>query len=219
MFVSLLKEHHRYFQENGFIIFEELLKKEELESINERIDQYFAEKRLDQALATFEDIWQLGRNLSFLEPFLRKIVCQKKMAFIASELSKIRPLRLGFDQILQSTLSSVPNFLLEEISQIRGQQTALFLCLKSSAKSTDSTLLPSAVGSALFVSGTEPLPFNELTCQAGQEQSRYLMLLYTEKCAFYTPSKEDRLFSKDWKKRSYSFGDSLKEGQHPLLIT
>lgn len=221
MLVSLLKEHFRYFHENGWIVFENLVKESKIKVLNEALDAFFVKNLKKDALeANFEEQWQLGRNLSFEEPLLRRLACQKNLAYIASELCKIRPLRLGFDQILQTTLIPATSFSLKEISQIRGDQTALLLCLRAfEGLKTSPSILPRQPGSALFVSHEQKLPFSELIHQVGQVPGRYLMLVYAESRSFYTPLSSDSLSSKDWKKRAYAFGDLLAEKDHPLLIS
>jgi hypothetical protein len=80
---TILNQHIEFFNENGYITFEELVDPWEME------------------LAPGRDLWRSNEAVA-------KLTCSRKLARIVAQLTGRRPIRLAFDQVgLEGTLDEI----------------------------------------------------------------------------------------------------------------
>lgn len=194
---GLTKEHHDYYHENHFIEFEDLLTSKEADQLEEAFI----------TLTPAEDWIHAGHDVWRRDERVKKVTLRKNLAEIASNLSKKRPLRLAYDQIVEGPLSHHPLNLIE-ISSIRKVVCGLVLQLAPSSNSEE-PLVPKKRGSGVFFS-----PFCELKFP---ENSHLFMITYTEKISLYLHEKRDPNLN-SLKKLNYGFGDHLTSDTHPILF-
>ncbi len=231
---AIVGDHREHFRRHGWVEFEELLTKEDVSALNGMVDAVMS-KRLgvragELALGASEAL-QHGRDLWRDDPQIRKIVCRRRFAEVASNLLERRSMRLAYDQLLvrgslhheegkpSDILSSIST--LSEVSAVQGVVGALILSLKGEAGLSDSAapFLPSAPGFGLFLSAAHPIQWKSLLEDdfLGEASSRYLMIVYAEAKALYILNTRDPHVhrAKGW---GLVFGDRLEEPTFPLLI-
>ena len=186
MHFAIAPEHLNFFQRHHYIEFENLLTQEEVETLLHA---------LNTALPHQYDTWRGN-------PIIQKFVLRKQFAEIASNLTKISPLRIAFDRILISDKNFFENPL-QEMSCIRGLVCGCILNLA----------LPN-MGSALFFKPHSPPPLDDLTLTTLPPPQ--LMIVYSKDKSLYTYQKNDP-HTHTLKKLGYVFGDRLKDTTHPTL--
>lgn len=228
MKLSIDKAHKDFFQKEGWIAFDDLLSEAQLRQLNQTIDEAL-KVRFDlpidkvNTLKT-QELFAKGRDLSRFNQKLRKIVTQPNFAEVACELVEIRSVRLGYDQLIPA---EVPNpfspkesytlFIeqattLAEISCVKEVVAGLLICL-GPQRQIDSTAF--APGHVIFFRPDSPLHFSQLQSQPGQ---RYLLIVYTEKQAYYKLEPRDPQ-THELKNLGYVFNDKLRDKTHPVVLS
>lgn len=179
---SISREQQFFFEQQHYIEFDELLTPGEQKSLVE------ATKKI--VLDT--------RDLSHTTPLVKEITHCHRLAKLASELTRVRFLRFGFDQVLCPPVA-IGN-LHNEVC-IQGLMCALFICLDGDA-----------VGRGIFAQATADLATLPL-----DPEKRYFVIGWAEEKALYRLEPKD-LHTHQLKKLGYVFGDRLKEQWHPTLI-
>lgn len=131
--------HREYFNENGFIEFEELIKPERLDALKKEIATL-------QPLQSY-DLWR--QSVSY-----QKSLKLSQMAMIASELVEQKPIRIGFDWLLPQDFSGKT---LNEISSIQGLLCGLLLSLETGSGTfvDPATPFPEQTGPHLLIAFAE----------------------------------------------------------------
>lgn len=219
-----------FFKKFGFIEFENLLSEEDIQKIMERIQlkltqrmkTTWQDKPLSDTLAAGKDLWRE-------DAYLSQIVCLRRLAQIASELSG-KSLRLLFDQVLrtpENLLGVDPLFAtpkrLEELGSYHGMSLGLLLKLTESPEKAAEyppnltepyPLFPWLKGSGTFITGDRPFRFNPLFSEKGQ---CYLLIMYGALKTLYMPNPSDPS-TPLLKKLGYGSGDALMEQTHPTVF-
>jgi hypothetical protein len=227
MKISIAKEHKDFFEKEGWIEFEELLTSSQLNQFNQAID-FALKAKLNTTpekikRMTQEELYAAGRDLSRHEETLRKLVTQPKLAEIASSLVGIRPLRLGYDQLLPPFIPSLFQDLtpqtyekyidnastLEGTSCVKEVAVGLIICL---GPDDDEENLFNK-GSIIFFNPQAPLDLVRLKSHPDQ---RYLLIVYTESLANYILQVDDP-HTHDLKNLGYVFNDKLRDKTHPIV--
>ncbi|QVL57459.1 MAG: hypothetical protein KFB93_08810 [Simkaniaceae bacterium] len=197
---GLTKEHLDFYHENHFIEFEDLLSSKEVDQIEMGIDSVIPkESHGKEWIKAGHDVWRHDEQV-------KKIILRKNLAETASSLSKKRPLRIAYDQVIEGPLSKEPHNLIE-VSSIRKVVCGLALQLES-ASTIEHPLVPKKRGSGIFF-----YPFQELNFP---ENCHLLMIAYTEEIALYIHEKRDPNVHA-LKKLGYGYGDRLLSTTHPIL--
>lgn len=237
---TILREHRDYFQKHGYVEFDDLLRKEEIEELNLALDQVLSLrlKVSSEGLksCSIEEIIMAGRDARFESDCIKKNACKLRLAKTASQLMEIRPLRLAYDQALVSRLglsfSRFTNpvvarlfenktFTLREMSGFQGRLCGIMLCLKGpkGGISAEKELLEGngifskKSGNGIYFDGNAPISFSFLM---SDPFSRYLLVVYAEKKTFYALKDADP-HAHFLKRYGYVFGDRLREEFHPTL--
>lgn len=234
------KEHRNFFQNHGWIEFEEFISNDQLVLINQAIDQVLAE-RLNVSsdrlrLLPSDQFYLQGRDLWRSNQTLRKFITQIRFGEIASELIEKKPLRLGYDQLFpgrqptqisESSLQVYPHFLehtntLEAVSCLQGVIGGLMVALggkqeedgaseKIPAEGID--IFPSRPGHVIFFRPNVPINWNHLYAHAGQ---RYYLIVYTQASAHYQLQPQDP-HTHSLKRLGYVFNDKLSDKLNPIV--
>ncbi len=233
------KEHRNFFQNHGWIEFEELISNDQLTLANQAIDQVLAE-RLNASperlrLLPSEQLYLQGHDLWRSNSILRKLVTQTRFAEIASELIEKKPLRLGCDQLFparhqQTQLSATApqvytHFLeqtttLEAVSCLQGVTCGLMLSLGGKETvpfekipSEGADIFPSQPGHVIFFRPNIPIKWDSLYLHEGQ---RFYLIVYTQMSAHYQLQPQDP-HTHALKRLGYVFNDKLNDRLHPII--
>lgn len=220
--------HLEFFGKNHYIEFESLLSEQELLDINKQLPEALAAAiHLHKKVVSLtpENKFNLGRDLWRLNPLFNKLARKKPLAELAAQLIQRKHLRLGFDQFLPgiaSTHAQTPyiRFLnstksLEEISSFQEILGGWIVCLKSSdlVSEVKSSFFPVKQGNGVFIDPKTPIAFSELL---NYPNNQYLLITYLNPTPVYILNEHDphTHFAKNF---GYSYGDKLKEKDHPTL--
>ena len=213
---ALEKEHKDYFQKEGCIEFENLLSEKEVVELNQALESVLV-KRLEATserleFFPFEQTFLAGRDSWRENAYVKKSVCKLRLAEIASQLSGIKPLRLGYDQLLFSGFPSVlpktsqnslvsslvgnEKFSLTDISGFQGSLCGLILCLANETDRESGQEKPILRENVFSTSVGSGVYFNQETLISywpvlQKPYQRYLLIVYTGKYSFYVPREGD----------------------------
>lgn len=228
------KEHRDFFSKMGWIEFAEVLSLSQLEKLNQGIDEALAlrfQLSPDQLkYLSSEKLYLQGRDLWRSHLPLRKFLTQPQFAALASELTGIHPLRLGYDQLLparpeKARLYSAPEegvyaqfldttFSLQEISCLEGIACGVIVSLKGS-DSRETTLepFPRAPGHVLFFLPNRPIEWQHLYAYP---KGRFYLIVYTHSVAHYRLQPSDPHLHA-LKHLGYIFNDPLNDRLNPII--
>jgi len=202
------KDQRRFFREQGYIEFEELISDEQLNHVNDEI------KKLTQSLGRNSDrLFRQGHDLFRQSDYLKKICTSKLFAALFAELIGEKSIRLGFDQFIPKNYSTKSLQSLEESCCLRGILGGLIICLNS-ADASDPSVFPSHAGNGIFFRAQHPIDYQILQ---QRPQQQFYLIGYTSQKTQYSLQENDP-HTHDLKKLGYIFGDSLQNEHHPLII-
>jgi|GEM_PF-6878256 hypothetical protein len=184
--LGLTKDHLTFFHKHKFIELEELMTEDEIDTI------------LSELNGQTYDLWRTNDTL-------KKIILKRSLAGVASELSKIEPIRIGYDRLIEGRGANSPLNLIE-MSAIRRVVSGVAIQLQS--YDGEELYIPKKKGSGTFFTPYYPLTFPE-KCQL-------LLIVYTESKALYVYEPRD-LNCHALKKLGYGFNDRLRSETHPIL--
>ena len=206
--------HTTFFQQNGFIEFEEALGgQEELLPLLEGA----LKKRLtkDPSLCSAEELYRAGRDLWRTSKEIQKKVFSHPLAEIAAQLFNKKTLLIGFDQLLKTTQTpGFPGLVaapLHAYSSIQPLAGALLLHLAGDP--TPSPFIPRTPQHVLALSPTLPIPW-EIFFQTPHQT--FLLIAYASPESLYVHEKKD-LHLHALKKMGYGYGDRLRHEHHPIV--
>ncbi len=221
MKISVLNQHQAFFQQNGFIEFEEVLSIEAIDILTQEIDNLLA-KRLE--IPTFKlikktsyDLYRNGRDLFRDSALIKSYSLKRNFAEIAKTLSCTNSLRLAYDQAIYSNKVSDNPLMemasLEEISSFQGILLGLIIRLSDQEDNEGLAFLPSKKGNVTFFKANTPIPLKYIFDQ----KEKFFMIVYSKVKSIYKLNEDDP--NKNYlKKFGYVFGDLLRDKYHPILI-
>lgn len=183
---GLTKDHLAYFHKHKHLELEELLSSDEVDTINSELE------------GKSFDLWRTN-------PSLKKIILKPELAGLAAELSKVQPIRIAYDRLIEGPIAKEPMNLIE-ISAIRKIVSGVAIQLGSYAG--EEPHVPKQKGSGIFFAPYHPLNF--------PEGCKLLLIVYTESKAFYVRELQDPNCHA-LKKLGYNFNDRLRSETHPIL--
>lgn len=234
---AIAKEHKDFYQAHGRIEFEGLLSSEQVRLFNQAIDDALAAKMEIPPSKirhlTSEELFLQGHDLWRHHSELRKLVCQPKLAEIASQLVDKKPIRLAYDQLLPSRYQSpllqpvqpqlYSSFLdqtssLDSTSCIRGLLCGVIIALSSLEEPIEEepgipSLFPKEAGHMIFLNPEKPLNWSQLYQFPGK---RFYLIAYCQAQSFYEPQLQDP-HAHELKQLGYIFNDRLSDKKHPIL--
>lgn len=206
--------HTTFFQQNGFIEFEEVATglTELLSLVETSLKQRLSK---DPAGCSAEELYQAGRDLWRTSKALQKQIFSRPLAEIAAQLFDQKTLLIGFDQLLKTTQSaSFPGFMaapLCDISSIQPLAGAFLIHLAGDP--VPSPLIPQSIHSVVALSPTLPIPW-EIFFEVPHQT--FLLIAYALPESLYVHEKRDRHL-RALKKLGYGYGDRLKHEHHPIV--
>lgn len=229
MRILLTSQQISFFREKGWIEFENLLSEEECRRarlscrliLTKRL-KTTAERLIHTPLPS---LFLAGRDAWIEDAYLKKVSLRRRYAELASELTSVKTLRLGVEQIVYTTSPIYPPYQqpisLEESLSIQTMQAALLLRV-SFAKTEEPleleretlNFLPKEVGNGIFFNPSLPIDWKPLFSTQGQY---FLLVVYTQAQSRFFPKDKDPLASQ-FLKYGYAAGDLLKEPYHPILF-
>jgi hypothetical protein len=225
--------HRDYFHKNQAIEFDALLTEKQVKLLASHIKLALSARLNSNNSISPENNFLAGRDLFRLDPIIRKIVIQKHLAEIASELIDQKPLRLGYDQFIpfpptqqildhhQSPychlLNSTPT--LQEMSSLQGVLCGLLICIEAKVKFDDHpeeerTFFSRKAGNGVFYHPNAKLNFADLVKSPG---CSYLLVVYVHSTTVYILNTLDpnTYLLKNY---GYSLGDKLTDKLNPIII-
>ncbi len=235
---ALAREYHLHFENHQSIELEGIIPLEQILQLQLSVDQTLslniAEYGQRQFQRSPEEIFLAGRDLWRRNNVIKRIVLDRELVEIASELMRKKFIRLGFDQLLlggslknienkvseesdsaRSLLSSKETTL-EEVSCIQGAVCGLIICLNSLEKPVEplpNSFFPVQAGHMTYFTAQANLNFSELAQREGQ---KFLLIVYAEKTTLYIPNQKDPNLHA-LKHLGYVFGDRVNDRLHPVL--
>lgn len=203
-------EQIRFFNERGFIEFEDLLSAKEMVSLTSSIPS-------QSALQCYKD----GRDQWKSDANRKQILFKIKWATIAKTLFVEKPLRMAFDQDLRSFDTFQPIFdkrySLQQISSIQNLVGAFVIRLTEGPElenGLDFCPIPKKAGNAIFFKTDLPFSFDPFLNVPNQAA---ILVAYCKENSVYMFQPNDP-HTHTLKKEGYVFGDRLKNQTHPIIL-
>ncbi len=202
--------HREFFEENGWIEFEEVLTPEACSAILSQVEQVLSRRGApprvtlpDDAVSLFKACRDMWRD----DLELKRAIGHRKLSEVISELAEVKPLRLAYDQLLlPESQQCVPaNALAGSLGPCQGIVAVAVICLKGRAEG----LFPSAPGNVSVLKAETPLVLNNL-------QGTFLLIGYCRAVARYSIQALDPCANLP-KSLGYSVGDRLIDRLHPIV--
>lgn len=237
MHFTVIREHREFFRKHHWIECDEMISKLELNRFSETIPWVLNMRAEPGILSTSAteasdsmDFF-LGHDIWRGSPILKKLILNRSLAEIASELIEEKPLRFGYDTLFpavsikpensfyESFLQTNPT--LKEMSAVQGVLCGAMLCLSGNReaiieeKPKTTTLFSRTKGNAVFFSPDWPLPLSEIYQNPGFV---YLLIVYVKANAVYLAQQGDPHLH-HFKRLGYNFGDRLREPFHPIVYS
>lgn len=207
MIWTVTSQHKDFFQENHYILFEDLINDELYLTLRQTLKDTLRQKGSKALIAH-------GKDIAVDHPVLKKFLFNKAWAKIFAELMMQKKIRFGFDQALffSSTASITSTFEanmpITETASIQGILGGVIFGLSQ----CENDSLP-ICKSALFFDKYYTLPY---TLLKKQEDSLYLMIVYTAENSVYIHNPKDPS-NEYFRIHGYHFGDKLQDKDFPIL--
>lgn len=199
--------HREFFQNNGYIQFEGLISEEQIERVQLEINAILA-KRGDPG-----DLFHSGHDLWRSSEQFNKILKQRDLARVASELLLRKPLRLGYDQYLVPPLTYPCTDSLNRISSIQGILCGLLICLVNAETVIPNDIFPTKAGDGTYFLADFDFPWEQM---AALTDLSYLLVVYTHERALYIHQINDP-HQHVLKEYGYTYGDRLTDQWNPIV--
>ncbi|NGX44388.1 MAG: hypothetical protein KR126chlam5_00551 [Candidatus Anoxychlamydiales bacterium] len=211
----ILDSQINFFQENGFIEFENIFPQEKIQIIENEIDTIFkSKKNLD-----FFKQYIAFRDLFRKSSIIKKITLDKSIASIAKTLSNRSSLRLLFDQTFITNKKNLFESFKTINDVISFQGAVCYAVIKLDSNTTiDSNNLPKKQGSLTFFKSSlaeNHMPLNLKDLYSNSH--KFLLIAYGDIRTLYKLNKNDPNLNY-LKNFGYSFGDKLKDEFHPVVF-
>jgi hypothetical protein len=218
-------DHQRFFNEYGFIEFEELVTPEKLKEINRALDTVLV-KRTGAKLSALKDLppaelFPYARNLWMDSEGIKKFDCQGRLTEIVLSLSKKNELILGYDQLLipEQPLANpyypaaFPEALpLADVSSAQDIVCAMVVCLQGGGEGSFG-IFPAKEGNVTFIRAQTPVDFSVLE---QNQDKRFLLVAFADPKSVYLYREKDPNTHFN-KQKGYVFGDRLFNKGHPAI--
>lgn len=221
-----------FFQNSGFVEFNDLLSEKEVADLQENIllslESKTGKTRAEVLTLSPYEIYLLSRDLHRTSPVLRKIASRMRFAEIAAKLSKQKRVQLAFDQVLYSPshypsgdpLLKLLDGPLSDVISYQGPVCALAIKLTNKEiletpypeKGSSISPIPQKAGNGIFFNPKTPLDIIPLL----RSHDLYYLVVYASDKLVYTFCRKDPL-NQELKKLGYNFSDKLRHNTHPFV--
>lgn len=208
--------HREFFQKNGYIEFESVLKPADITLLASHADQVLQKRIAGQIeFRSPDELYGCGRDVWRSDTALSKQILSHSLANLAADLFKKPILHLAFDQLLRTTNQpGFPHLLpssLQSTSSIQPLAGAVLIHLSGSPLASE--FIPSSLENVIFFSPDVEIPW-EIFFQLSHQS--YLLIAYAPPEAIYVLEKKDPQ-THALKKLGYVFGDRLQNAYHPIV--
>lgn len=233
-------EHKEFFRKQHHIEFEGLIQASHLSDLNRGIDKALSE-RLNITPSQLrhlnsQKIYNVGRDLWRICEQLKKVVLHPKLAEIASELVHMRPLRIGYDQLLSGVSAEVgepdatyasllkQSIAINQTSCLSRVACGLMICLSAPVEKIaqeegneslpSKDIFPLVPGNGIYFNSEYPINYSLLHTLQGY---RYIQIVYVQASSQYILEERD-FHTHDLKHLGYVFGDTVNDKLHPIVL-
>jgi hypothetical protein len=230
---SLAKEPLHFYNQNGFVEFEDIISIAKFQQILHAIRK----EKFDSTEQHYEKHHDLWRR----SPEIKKNLFQKVPASIVADLSEKKPLRVGYDQLIPKGFHHQNPLSLRNMSSIQGVVGGYLLCLESvegvtveqpvkpekpivdeeltegerpiiDEEEEEKIVAPfsTQAGNLIFIDPDVAIDFSLMPCD-------HLLVCFVGKTAVYCHNEQDphtHLF----KEKGYVFGDRIQERELPTVL-
>ncbi len=199
---TILDAHIKYFQENGYIEFEDILSIPTLEKAKNDLEK-------KSIITASSDACK--RDLFRKSEIIKKIALNKTICFILKNLTKKQNFRLAFDQLILTQQNPFnETFSLNSLSSFQGLIGGIIiniepksLILNDLNKKTNSVFIKSSI----------PINIKNIFL----DSDVFLLIAYGELKTIYKRNLKDPN-TNYLKQFGYNFGDVLKDNLHPIVF-
>ncbi|SCA62815.1 hypothetical protein SCG7086_AE_00060 [Chlamydiales bacterium SCGC AG-110-P3] len=224
-----------YFEEQGYIHFENLLSEKQLLDATGAADRLVARKMpLANGLKprSPDDVMTCGIGIAGEDDVMGRLVRSRHLAEVVYELTDERPLRLGRDVLLTGAKAPTNLYLFEKPRSLadvicyQGMAGAVLIRLRGEAGEQEADrkiseqgirgqtgAIPPKPGAGVFLAPTKEIDFAALTADPN---SIFLLIVYLTDRAVYVANDADPTPYGD-KRLGYGVGDRLRENGHPIV--
>lgn len=219
-------EHRDFFTKKGYIEFDDLLSEEEADKLKELgraiLGRRLAASPTEVMRKSSLGLFMAGRDVWREEAQIKALFFKSRLSEIASSLFKTVPLRLAYDQWIET--GHVHDFpfshpaSLQDVSSFQSLVGGLIIQLSDqpakAAPSIHLSPLPQKKGSGVYFASRISLALDKLFQLPGQ--TLYLLAFCPKKTLYILDKKDPHTHL--LKKEGYVFGDQLKSPRHPLIF-
>lgn len=211
----ILDSQINFFEENGFIEFENVFPKEKLQILENEVDTIFKSKK---NLNFFEQ-YIAFRDLFRKSSIIKKIVLDKNLASIVKAISNKSSLRVLFDQTFLTNKQNLFESSITINDLISFQGAVCFLLIKLDNNiALSSNPLPKKMGSLMFFKSSTSIDTPQINLKDLYSNfQKFLFIGYGDVKTIYKFNKKDPNLNY-LKNYGYSFGDRLKDEFHPIVF-
>ncbi|MGZ3632751.1 MAG: hypothetical protein ACXU9U_00450 [Parachlamydiaceae bacterium] len=210
---TLAREHYIHFEKQQFLELEGMLSLQQLQQLKENIKHALTLTKKEYWHTDPKKMFDKGRDLWRKDDQVKKIVLDKHLAAIASDLTGEKLIRLGYDQFLSSECSfEQSDVSLESVSSIQGIVCGAMICLTGCIQEKRSPFFPTKEGNIVFFSPQILVDFSMFS-----PEQEFLLIVYGGKTSIYIHNEKDSNLHA-FKKLGYVFGDRLNDQLNPVLI-
>ncbi|MEM1282466.1 MAG: hypothetical protein AAGG81_02820 [Chlamydiota bacterium] len=211
---SLAKEHLHFYQQHGYVEFEGIIKIQKLQQILYAIRKEHFESN-EQHYEKHHDLWRSSHEI-------KKSLFHRDIASIVADLNGVKPLRVGFDQLIPKGFEHEKPLSLNEMGSIQGIAGGYLLCLQDCpggdiiqpdlVEGERLVMAPfsTEAGNMLFIDPDIAIDFSLMPCD-------HLLISFAGPKAIYCHNASDP-HNHEFKKYSYSFGDKISESELPTVL-
>jgi len=203
---TIANQHINYYQEHGFIEFEEIIDRSILEDANKKIS-----KIVDTTDPT--SVYKTGRDLFRNDYSFKKISTNSNLAHIAKALTGAKYLQLAFDQVYASNKFFKLEGALEDYFSFQNLVCIAIIRLDHSTFDySEHFQVPMQFANVVFVN---PERTFDLSSFQNEGQSLFFIGFASNRTVY--KSNPIDLNNSNLKRFGYCFGDRLKEEHHPIV--
>ena len=216
MKISVSGEQLLFFDRHGYLELEGVFTSQVITELRENVENIL-HTRAQSAGVVFDDALSLcGHNLALASQNIQKRLCSPSMGKLVNMMTKMRPLRYGFDQVV------VPSYppkgaTLEEVSSIYPVLIGGVIALDGAERAEEPQVdpfvfkdLPASAGSVSFV---KP----ETVWEVEPSSQRHLLVVFCGAQPLYV-HQERNPYTHVFKEYGYVFGDRLLDKTNPVVF-
>lgn len=197
MKLGLTIDQKNFFLDSGHLLLEGVFSLAELQALK----QMLAERIGNEPVERFKK----GRDLFRSGIEMRKAFLPRKVLEVVRELSTVRPLRMGLDQVIPEGAYQSGGTL-SRLFSIQGLEMGICIALESGA---EETIFPKNAGDVLFISSQRHLPLNKL-------KGEVVLIALALPNALYVRNLKDP-HAHHLRALGYEFADKLNDREHPII--